>query len=54
MEENVIQINGVRMINGHKNVKNVMYVKKNTFGILLHVMVKMVKRKISLFYLHFY
>ena len=41
MEENVIQINGEVMINVDVNVKNVMYVKKIIFGILLHVVVKM-------------
>ena len=41
MEENVIQINGGIMINFDVNVKNVMYVKKIMFGILLHVIVKM-------------
>ena len=43
MEENVIQINGGIMINVDMNVKNVMYVKKTLFGILLHVIVKMEK-----------
>ena len=41
MEENVIQINGGTMINIAVSVKNVMYVKKIMFGILLHVIVKM-------------
>ena len=41
MEEDVIQINGEVMINVDVNVKNVMYVKKIIFGILLHVVVKM-------------
>ena len=41
MEENVIQINGGITINVDVNVKNVMYVKKIMFGILLHVIVKM-------------
>ena len=40
MEENVLQINGGITINGDVNVKNVMYVKKIIFGILLHVFVK--------------
>ena len=39
MQENVTQINGGIMINVNKNVKNVMYVKKILFGILLHVVV---------------
>ena len=43
MEENVIQINGGIMINVDMNVKNVMYVKKTLFRILLHVIVKMEK-----------
>ena len=37
MEENVILINGRIMINVDVSVKNVMYVKNITFGILLHV-----------------
>ena len=41
MEENLIQINGGTTINVDMNVKNVMYVKKAMFGILLHVIVKM-------------
>ena len=41
MEENMIQINGGIMINVDVNVKNVMYVKKIMFGILLQVIVKM-------------
>ena len=41
MEENVIQVNGGIMINVDVSVKNVMYVKKIMFGILLHVIVKM-------------
>ena len=41
MEENVTQINGGITINVDVNVKNVMYVKKVVFGILLHVVVKM-------------
>ena len=41
MEENVIQINGGIMINVNVSVKNIMYVKKVMFGILLHVIVKM-------------
>ena len=40
MEENVIQINGGLTKNVDVNAKNVMYVKKNMFGILLHVVVK--------------
>ena len=41
MEENLIQINGRITINVDVKVKNVMYVKKIIFGILLHVVVKM-------------
>ena len=40
MQENVTQINGGIMINVDVSVKNVMYVKKIMFGILLHVIVK--------------
>ena len=41
MEENVIQINGGITINVDVNVKNVIYVKKIMFRILVHVVVKM-------------
>ena len=41
MEENVIQINSGIMINVDVSVRNAMYVKNITFGILLHVIVKM-------------
>ena len=41
MEENVIHINGRIMINVNVSAKNVMYVKKITLGILLHVIGKM-------------
>ena len=41
MEENVIQIKGGIMINVDVSLKNVIYVKKVMFGILLHVIVKM-------------
>ena len=40
MEKNVIQINRGITINVDVSVKNVMYVKKIIFGILLHVMSK--------------
>ena len=40
MEENVIQINGGTAINFHVSVKNVMYVKKIIFAILLHAVSK--------------
>ena len=41
MEENVIQINGRIMINVDVSVKNVMYVKKILFEILVNVILKM-------------
>ena len=41
MEKNVIQINVGIMMNVDVSVKNVMYVKKIMFGILLNVVVKM-------------
>ena len=41
MEENVIQMNDPIMINVDVSAKNVMYVKKIMFGILLHVIMKM-------------
>ena len=37
MEQNVIQINGGTTINVDASVKNIIYVKKNMFGILVHV-----------------
>ena len=40
MEQNVIQINGGIMIKIDVRVKNIMYMKKTIFGILLHVAVK--------------
>ena len=42
MEENVIQINGGITINVDVRVKNIIYPKKTTFRILLHVVAKMV------------
>ena len=39
MEQNAIQINGIA-INVHVSVKNIIYIKKNTFRILLHVTMK--------------
>ena len=42
MEENAIQINGGKIINVDMSVKNVMYVKKIMFKILLHAVAKMV------------
>ena len=41
MEEIVIQTNCGILINVNVSVRNVMYVKKIMFGILLHVIVKM-------------
>ena len=43
IEENVIQIKSGIMINVDASAKNIIYVKKNIFGILLHVVAKMVK-----------
>ena len=40
-ENNVIQINGGITINVDVAVKNIIYVEKNIFGILVHVFVKM-------------
>ena len=40
MKENVIQINGGITIKVDVNVKNVTYVKKIMFGVMLHVVVK--------------
>ena len=37
MEENLLQIDNGIMRNDNVNVKNIMYVKKCMFGILLHV-----------------
>ena len=42
MEENVIQINGGITIDVDASAKNFMYVEKIIFGILLHVVAKMV------------
>ena len=41
MIENVIQIKSGIIINVSVSVKNIMYVKTTTFGILLHVAAKM-------------
>ena len=41
MEENVFQINGGIMINVDVSKKNTMYLKKITFGRLLHLVAKM-------------
>ena len=40
MEENVIQINGGITINVDVSVKSSIYVKKPIFGILLHLVAK--------------
>ena len=41
MEQNVSQINNGITINVDVSVKNIIYLKKIMFGILLHVLVKM-------------
>ena len=41
MEENVTQINGGITINVDVSVKNIKYVRKIIFGILLHEVAKM-------------
>ena len=41
MEENVIQINGRIVIKVNATVENIIHVKKSIFGILLHVLPKM-------------
>ena len=41
MEQKVIQINGEITINVDVSVRNIIYVKKIMYGILLHVIVKM-------------
>ena len=41
MKENVIQIKSGITINVDASVINITYVKKNIFGILLHVVAKM-------------
>ena len=43
MEENVIQTKSGISINVDANVKSIMYVNMVIFGILLHVVAKMVK-----------
>ena len=45
MVESLIQIKSGIMINVDGSVKNIIYVKKIIFGILLHVVVKMVNIK---------
>ena len=41
MDKNVIHINGGIMINVCVSLKNIMYLKKTIFGILLHVVANM-------------
>ena len=41
MQQNVIQINGSITINDDANIKNIIYVKKNMFGFIVHAFVKM-------------
>ena len=41
MKPNVIEIYGGIMINADMSVKNILYMTKNMFGILVHVFVKM-------------
>ena len=43
MEENVLQIKSGITINVDANVKSIIHVKKITFGILLHAVMKMEK-----------
>ena len=43
MEQSVKQINGGTTINVNVSVKNIIYVKKIMFGILLYVIVQMEK-----------
>ena len=42
MEENIIQIRGKITVNVSANVKNIIYMKKIIFGIMLHAVAKMV------------
>ena len=43
IEDSAIQINDRVTINVDVSVKSTMYVKKSMFGILLHVVVKMIR-----------
>ena len=43
MAENVIQIKSEIMINAGASVKNIKYLKKAIFGILVHVVAKIAK-----------
>ena len=47
MEESVIQVKSGIMINVDVGVKNILYVKKIIFGILQHVVLKMVNINIK-------
>ena len=42
MEENIIQIRGKITVNVSANVKNIVYMKKSIFEIMLHAVAKMV------------
>ena len=44
MEENVIQTNGGITINADVSEKNVVYLKKIIFGILLHLVVELIRK----------
>ena len=48
MVQNVFQIIGGIMINVDVSVKNIIYVKHISFGILLHLVVKMEKKLASI------
>ena len=52
MEEIVIQINGGIMTNADVSVKNVMYMKKIMFEILLYVIVNVIVITIVLWMIH--
>ena len=41
MEQNVIEIHGKITINVDVSIKNIIYVEKIMFGILVHVLVRM-------------
>ena len=51
-EKNIIQINDGTTINDNVSVKNVMYVKKIIFGILLHAVEKMENIQLVLWMVH--
>ena len=54
MIENVIQIKNETMINVDSSTKNIIYVKKITFEILLHVAAKMVDIQQVLLAIHWF